>query len=55
MFELRCFFCDRYLLSYEFKGEMHLIIKCKGCLKVNVVSMAKAFVTSTNLKVIIGQ
>jgi phage FluMu protein Com len=49
MYELRCIFCNRYLLSYEFKGEINIIIKCKGCLKTNVFYLAKTTITSTNL------
>ncbi len=54
MLELRCFYCNRYLLSYTFSGEIHLILKCKGCLKTNVVSMGKVISTVTNYAVTIG-
>lgn len=52
MTECRCVFCKHYLFSYEFKGEFHITVKCRSCLKVNVFSFARVCVTMTPMAVI---
>ena len=48
MNEYQCFYCGRKMFWYQFNGEFSIIVKCKSCCKMNVVTFCSA-VTPTNL------
>jgi len=54
MTECRCFFCNRLLFFYDFKGQFSIVVKCKGCLKTNVLNFATVSATTSSLTVTIG-
>lgn len=55
MNDCRCVFCKRYLLSFDFRGEFQIVIKCPGCLKTNVLNFARVVVTVTDCTVVEGR